>query len=96
MLANDTDPIPNDTLTVSAVDGQASHVGHAIAGAYGTLKLNADGSYTYRATDHHKVLPSDGVSLNTFTYMPKTWLADREQRACIIGEWLQTEARFLA
>jgi hypothetical protein len=27
---------------------------------------------------------------------PKTWPADREQRARIIGEWLQTEARFLA
>ena len=26
---------------------------------------------------------------------PKTWPADREQRARIIGEWLQTEARFL-
>jgi hypothetical protein len=24
------------------------------------------------------------------------WPADREQRARIIGEWLQTEARFLA
>jgi len=23
---------------------------------------------------------------------PKTWTADREQRARIIGEWLQTEA----
>jgi hypothetical protein len=22
--------------------------------------------------------------------------SDREQRACIIGKWLQTEARFLA
>ena len=27
---------------------------------------------------------------------PKTWPEDREQRARIIGEWLQTEARFLA
>ena len=27
---------------------------------------------------------------------PRTWPADREQRALIIGEWLQTEARFLA
>jgi len=26
---------------------------------------------------------------------PKTWPTDREQRARIIGEWLQTEARFL-
>ena len=27
---------------------------------------------------------------------PKTWPADREQRARIIGEWLRTEARYLA
>jgi len=27
---------------------------------------------------------------------PRTWPADREQRASIIGEWLQTEARYLA
>jgi hypothetical protein len=27
---------------------------------------------------------------------PKSWPADREQRARIIGEWLQTEARYLA
>jgi hypothetical protein len=27
---------------------------------------------------------------------PKEWPADREQRATIIGEWLKTEARFLA
>jgi hypothetical protein len=27
---------------------------------------------------------------------PKTWPADREQRARIISEWLQMEIRFLA
>jgi hypothetical protein len=27
---------------------------------------------------------------------PKTWPADRDQRAHIIGDWLQTEARYLA
>jgi uncharacterized protein HemY len=27
---------------------------------------------------------------------PTHWPADRERRARIIGEWLQTEARFLA
>jgi len=28
--------------------------------------------------------------------LQQQWPADREQRAKIIGEWLQTEARFLA
>ncbi len=27
---------------------------------------------------------------------PKEWSADREQRARYIGEWLKTEARYLA
>jgi hypothetical protein len=26
---------------------------------------------------------------------PKDWPADREWRACIVGEWLKTEARLL-
>ena len=35
----------------------------------------------------------DDVAKHVF---PRTWPVDREQRARIIGEWLQTEARFLA
>jgi hypothetical protein len=38
-------------------------------------------------------IESDDVVNYTF---PKNWPADREQRAAIIGEWLQTEARCLA
>jgi uncharacterized protein HemY len=38
-------------------------------------------------------IESDDVASYVF---PKTWPADREQRARIIGECLQTEARFLA
>jgi Bacterial Ig-like domain len=47
VLANDIDPIAGDSLKVSAVNGQMASVGHPVAGAYGTLKLNADGSYSY-------------------------------------------------
>ena len=38
-------------------------------------------------------IESDDVANYVF---PKTWPGDREQRAHIIGEWLQTEARLLA
>jgi hypothetical protein len=38
-------------------------------------------------------IESDDVADYCF---PKTWPTDREQRARIIGEWLQTEARYLA
>lgn len=56
VLANNTDPIPNDTLIVSAVDGLASHVGHALVGSYGTLTLNANGSYSYLGTGRNRPL----------------------------------------
>jgi len=38
-------------------------------------------------------IESDDVANYVF---PKEWPTGREQRARIIGEWLQTEARFLA
>ena len=38
-------------------------------------------------------IESDDVANYCF---PKTWPTDCEQRARIIGEWLQTEAQFLA
>lgn len=71
VLANDVDPLANDTLTVSAVNGQSTNVGDAIAGAFGTLTLNADGSYNYVATHNEQKLPEDGVGLDTFTYTAK-------------------------
>jgi probable HAF family extracellular repeat protein/uncharacterized repeat protein (TIGR03803 family)/VCBS repeat-containing protein len=65
VLANDVDPIPNDTLIVSAVGGQSSNVGRALAGAYGTLTLNADGSFSYVADPS---VPSNIIAQDIFTY----------------------------
>ncbi len=47
VLANDTDVDNGDTKTVSAVKGVAGNVGVSVAGTYGTVTINADGSYTY-------------------------------------------------
>jgi VCBS repeat-containing protein len=51
VLANDTDIDSGDTKTVSAVafGATAGVVGAGLGGTYGTLTLNADGSYTYLA-----------------------------------------------
>ncbi|MEY9748875.1 ELWxxDGT repeat protein/VCBS repeat-containing protein [Bradyrhizobium japonicum] len=49
VLANDGDPDLHEHLTVAAVNGTAANVGQPIHGAYGTLTLNADGSYIYAA-----------------------------------------------
>ena len=67
VLANDTPSVTGDTLTVSAVDGLSQNVGGMVAGAYGTLTLNADGSYAYNASGH-SALPSSGVSEDFFGY----------------------------
>ncbi|RIZ70658.1 MAG: hypothetical protein D0530_07085, partial [Methylococcales bacterium] len=50
VLANDTDPDTGDTKTVSAIStsgNTAGTVGTALTGTYGSVTLNADGSYTY-------------------------------------------------
>ena len=47
VLTNDTDVDTGDTKTVSTVNGSAGNVGVAVAGTYGSLTLNADGSWTY-------------------------------------------------
>ncbi|MGY3855943.1 VCBS domain-containing protein [Aeromonas intestinalis] len=56
VLANDTDPDTNgEQLTVSSVNFEATTgtVGSAINGRYGTLTLNADGSYSYVVNNAH-------------------------------------------
>ena len=52
-----------------------------------------DGEQAAKIIQEALGIESDDVANYVF---PKTWPADREQRARIIGEWLQTEARFLA
>ena len=53
----------------------------------------ADGERAAKIIQSALGIESDEVANYVF---PKTWPNDREQRARIIGEWLQTEARFLA
>jgi large repetitive protein len=59
VLANDTDLDTTDTHTVSEVEGSAGNVGEDVDGTYGTLHLNANGSYTY--TLHDGLLLADGA-----------------------------------
>ena len=42
-----TSPDVGDGKTVSQVNGAVSNVGHAVVGLYGSLVINADGSYSY-------------------------------------------------
>ncbi len=48
VLTNDSDK-DGDTLTVMAVNGSGANIGNSVAGTYGHITINADGSYTYTA-----------------------------------------------
>lgn len=67
VLINDQDEnlADGDELRVSAVNGQAADVGIAIVGLYGTLLLNADGSYSYELDNNNPVVDAldDGDQL---------------------------------
>ena len=68
VLANDTDPDVHDNghLGVTAVSGSGANVGHSVAGHYGSLTLNDDGSYVYVANQGS--LPAKIVAQDTFQY----------------------------
>jgi VCBS repeat-containing protein len=68
VLTNDGDPDIHDVLTVRAVNGLSSNVGHAIAGAYGTLTLNANGSYSYIAKKNLGLGPGQNGVTDKFSY----------------------------
>jgi trimeric autotransporter adhesin len=65
VLTNDTDVDAGDTMTVSALAGGT--VGVARAGAYGTLTLNADGSYTYLVDEANAAVQALRLSSQTLT-----------------------------
>ena len=70
VLSNDTDVDAGDTKAVSAITGGT--VGSALSGTYGSLTLNADGSYTYVVDNTNatvQALRTTAQSVNeSFTY----------------------------
>ena len=72
--ANDTDPDANATLTITGVavqGGAAGTIGQALVGIYGTLTLNADGTYTYtldNADPDLLTLDAGETANDVFTY----------------------------
>jgi VCBS repeat-containing protein len=71
VLSNDTDADAGDSKTVSAIAFGATNgtVGSALNGTYGTLTLNADGSYSYVANrPAAQALAQGQVTTETFTY----------------------------
>ncbi len=66
VLANDKDA-DNDVLKVIAVDDSGFSVGNQVHGAYGTLVLNADGSYSYTVDANVRQIPRSAV--DNFSYV---------------------------
>ena len=68
LLSNDTDPDIHDqgNLFVGAVAGSAANVGQSVAGTYGSVVINTDGSYVYTADKGG--LPPKIVAQDIFTY----------------------------
>jgi VCBS repeat-containing protein len=69
VLSIDSDP-DGDSLTVTAVAGSGANVGISIAGTYGHLTLNANGSYSYIADNSSAIngQPDNAVLTDTFSY----------------------------
>lgn len=92
VLPNDSDVDGGDQLTVTGIrtgqeneSGTAGSIGQPIAGRYGTLVLNADGSYTYTIDLSNKeVLAAAGLGqvlkdYFTYTISDLTGLTDQAQ-----------------
>ncbi|WP_430300870.1 N,N-dimethylformamidase beta subunit family domain-containing protein, partial [Sinorhizobium meliloti] len=67
VLTNDTDPDAGDTKTVTAVsfNGAAGTLGTALAGAHGSLVLNASGAFTYTLNENDPAVQALRQSNNT-------------------------------
>ena len=69
VLTNDTDPDAGDTKTVTAVSFGATNgtLGTALAGAYGSLVLNASGAFTYTVSENDAAVQALRQSTDTLT-----------------------------
>ena len=67
IIAATSDPAASLPLTVTAVKGAAGNVGHAVSTTYGTVTLNADGSYTYKETAASASIPN-GAAVDNIAF----------------------------
>ncbi|HEV7912711.1 MAG TPA: VCBS domain-containing protein, partial [Albitalea sp.] len=67
VLANDTDPDVGDPKTVNRVAGSSANVGADVVGSYGTLRLNADGSYVYTVDNSNAAVQQLRLASNTLS-----------------------------
>ncbi|WJH41457.1 Ig-like domain-containing protein [Aliirhizobium terrae] len=66
VLGNDSDP-DNDTLTVTAINGQAISAGNPVSVTGGSVSLNADGTLTFTAAANYNGSPSFSYTVSDDT-----------------------------
>ena len=72
VLANDTDVDNGAVLTVKEVNGSTANVGNLVPGAYGSVTINGNGSWTYNldnGDDDTQALAQGESVTETFSYM---------------------------
>ena len=70
VITNDNDP-EGAAITVTQVNGSGANVGASLAGTYGALVLNSNGTYTYSLNNANPTVQALGVGeslTETFTY----------------------------
>ncbi len=70
VITNDNDP-EGAAITVTQVNGSGANVGASLAGTYGSLVLNSNGTYTYSLNNGNPTVQALGVGeslTETFTY----------------------------
>ncbi len=69
LLDNDSDvDTAHASLVVSAVNGSGSSVGASVSGSYGSVTVNADGSWTYTLDARAETLADGQTETETFSY----------------------------
>ena len=67
LLANDYAAL-GGSITVTAVEGQPANVGQSLAGAWGSLTVQADGSYVFTPAAVARTLLEGQTATDTFAY----------------------------
>lgn len=68
LLANDAVSLAGGSLTITAVAGQTAGVGQSVAGTWGSITIQADGSYVYVAAPSTAALLQGQSRIETFSY----------------------------
>ncbi|RYG01276.1 MAG: calcium-binding protein, partial [Caulobacteraceae bacterium] len=68
LLGNDAVSAIGTTISITAVAGQGANVGQSVAGTYGSITINADGSYVYVADPSTAAFVQGQTYVETFIY----------------------------